>query len=370
MNKINILYLVSTLKKSGPINILYGIINGLDKQKFTVLIVTLSTEKSNSLKKEFQDMGCEIIDLHNSRLKGLLKNRKIIQRLVDQKNIQLCHSHGLRADIINSKLKNVITVNTVHNFPPEDYNHRYGKLMGSWLSIKHKNTIKQIQFPIACSKTVMEKFSAVFNIQIEFIQNGIDCEKFSPLKQDKNELRLSLDLPVDRQIFIVSGALSQLKNPGIIIKAFESKKNENHFLIFIGNGELFDSLSGSKHMSNIQFIGSVDNVNEYLQASDYYISASFTEGMPNSVLEAISTGLPVILSKISSHVEIIGDNYPYLFDPNSSQDLNKKIKLIQLEENKLFNQTRSLKIKNEFSAQLMSGKYQQLYLNSNNSSKK
>jgi len=164
--------------------------------------------------------------------------------------------------------------------------------------------------------------------------------------------------------------LSRLKNPKIIIEAFQLQKNKASILLFIGNGDLYESLSSSCQSENIRFAGRVDNVKNYLQASDYYISASLTEGMPNSVLEAISIGLPVILSKIAPHIEIIGDNYPYLFDPNNSEDLNEKLKLIVQKENQLFSQQHSLKIKNNFSAHLMSNKYQLLYQSSMNSSKK
>jgi glycosyltransferase involved in cell wall biosynthesis len=216
----------------------------------------------------------------------------------------------------------------------------------------------------------MKKFEETYKIKTNFIQNGIDLEKFRPLTKDKTKLRKSLNLPVDGQIFVVSGALSPLKNPKIIIEAFLLQKYKDSVLLFIGSGDLYDSLSSSYQSENILFTGRVDSVKNYLQASDYYISASLTEGLPNSVLEAISVGLPVILSKISSHVEIIGDNYPYLFDPNNSKDLNRKLNLIVQKENKLYSQTHSLKIKNEFSAHLMSDRYQQQYLSSINSSKK
>lgn len=370
MQKIKILYLISALKKCGPISVLYNIIRGLDPKTYDIFVLSLSEGESGPILNHFKALQIEFISLNQSRLKGLFFNKSIIQKIVYDKQIDIVHSNDFRSDMVNSKLVNVISMNTIHNFPPEDYKNRYGKLMGSWMSMKHKNIIKHIQLPIACSKTVMKKFEETYKIKTNFIQNGIDLEKFKPLTKDKNKLRKSLNLPVDGQIFIVSGALSHLKNPKIIIEAFQQQKNKDSVLLFIGSGDLYDSLSSSYQSENIRFTGRVDSVKNYLQASDYYISASLTEGLPNSVLEAISVGLPVILSKISPHVEIIGDNYPYLFDPYNSEDLNRKLNLIVQKENKLYSQTHSLKIKNEFSAHLMSDKYQQQYLSSINSSKK
>ena len=48
----------------------------------------------------------------------------------------------------------------------------------------------------------------------------------------------------------------------------------------------------------------IGHVQEYLGASNYFISASLAEGLPNSVLEAMACGLPCILSNIPPHVEI------------------------------------------------------------------
>ena len=368
--KIKILYLISALKKCGPISVIYNIIKGLDSKIYDVFVLSMSEGETGQILNEFEALQIEFISLHQSRLKGFLFNKKSIQNIINDKQIDIVHSNDFRADMINAKLTNVIKINTIHNFPSEDYKNRYGKLMGSWMSMKHKNIIKQIPLPIACSKTVMKKFEDTYKIKVNFIQNGIDLEKFAPLTKDKNELRRSLNLPIDSQIFIVSGALSTLKNPKIIIEAFELQKNKDSILLFIGNGELYDSLSASYKSENIRFDGRVDNVKNYLQASDYYISASLTEGLPNSVLEAISIGLPVILSNISPHIEIIGDNYPYLFDPYNSKDLSNKLKLIVQNENQLFSQRHSLKIKNNFSADLMSNKYQLLYNSSMKRTKK
>ena len=65
----------------------------------------------------------------------------------------------------------------------------------------------------------------------------------------------------------------------------------------------------------------------YLQAVDYFISASSDEGLPNSVLEALATGLPVLLSDIPSHREILErtHNSGVFFDPKVPQSLSRLI---------------------------------------------
>lgn len=72
MNKINLLYLVSTLKKSGPLNVLFGIASGLDKERFNILILSLSTEESDSMQVAFESINCEIIQLRHSDRKSVV----------------------------------------------------------------------------------------------------------------------------------------------------------------------------------------------------------------------------------------------------------------------------------------------------------
>jgi glycosyltransferase involved in cell wall biosynthesis len=60
--------------------------------------------------------------------------------------------------------------------------------------------------------------------------------------------------------------------------------------------------------SNVKFTGRIDNVDEYLKASDVFVSASRSEGLPNTVMEALAVGLPVILSDIQPHNEALEYN--------------------------------------------------------------
>ena len=113
---------------------------------------------------------------------------------------------------------------------------------------------------------------------------------------------------------------------------------------------------------NIIFKGSVKNVYDYLDQSDYYVSASLSEGLPNSVLEAISMELPVLLSDIPAHKEIVGDDYPYLFNATDIQELkNKMIELIDHKKNTLL-ESFPTRIKQHFEASKMAAKYESLYL--------
>ena len=94
----NIIFIVSTLRQTGPTNQLLYIIKNLDKNIFNPIVITLSPEPNNSLKSAFLNEGVEIKSLNLSRIKGYFQGGKIIKKIVDKYNSSIVHTQGLRAD--------------------------------------------------------------------------------------------------------------------------------------------------------------------------------------------------------------------------------------------------------------------------------
>ena len=94
-------------------------------------------------------------------------------------------------------------------------------------------------------------------------------------------------------------------------------------VVFVGRGAEEEMLKESaKGFHNIIFIGHTNTPIDYLQSADILISASLAEGLPNTVLEAMSCGLPCILSDIGPHEEIIENTEAgVIFDRNSIDKL-------------------------------------------------
>ena len=133
-------------------------------------------------------------------------------------------------------------------------------------------------------------------------------------------------------------------------------------MCLLGDGSLLSAcrrLAGAR--KNILLPGLVRNVADYFRAADIFVSASQAEGMPNAVLEALAASLPVILSDIPAHREVLG-NCPeagWLFAPSDPTALGKC--LGQAVSDVPTRQAALQLAEQDFSAQSMSNAYQQLY---------
>ncbi|MBC7075581.1 MAG: glycosyltransferase family 4 protein [Syntrophomonadaceae bacterium] len=367
---IKILYIVSTLQRSGPINVLYNLISNLDRTVFEARMITLSPEEENSDIKKFKDLNVDIEQLNLTRLQGMLVGKRKIEKYISQYRPDIIHSHGLRPDIINSSITSeCIKFCTVHNYAHEDYVMKYGFIKGKIMAHKHIASLKHIKYPIACSYSIK---SLLYNHQIHAysIQNGIDTKLYSNSNADyRTIIRQKYSIPQRAIVFISVGSLIERKNPLAVLDAFLGSSICNiSYLIMVGTGSLKEKLQKrSQRFKNVIFTGHVDNVVDFLCASDYFISASRSEGLPMTVLEAMSCGLPVILSDIPQHNEILKHNKKagktFKTINNLTQIFNTINTNNQLSYNTMSHAATNL-ISEHLSAEVMSKHYQDIYISS------
>ena len=145
------------------------------------------------------------------------------------------------------------------------------------------------------------------------IPNFIDQSIFYPSdKKSRAHIKKELGL-TQRKIVIYAGRLIKSKGVDILLEAWEkiTKDSNDILLIILGGGHLEAKLKEQVCMlgieESIRFCGVVNNVRDYLIASDFFVLPSFREGFPNSVLEAMACGLPVISTRIGGVVDVIKD---------------------------------------------------------------
>lgn len=149
---------------------------------------------------------------------------------------------------------------------------------------------------VACSQSEKEAIEEQGIKNVTFINNGI--------KKLQIEKKVNTS---DKTTIISVGRLSIQKNPKLFNDiALEFIDNPNIQFIWCGDGELKSELTSP----NIKYTGWIEQkkLESYLANADIYLSTSLWEGLPLSVLEAMSIGLPVILSNCVGNRDLVEDN--------------------------------------------------------------
>ena len=120
------------------------------------------------------------------------------------------------------------------------------------------------------------------------------------------------------------GRVAPVKNPDLLLQV--AKKMPNVVFILAGDGILLDIIKKSAP-PNVKILGFVNPIN-VLSAADVFLSTSMNEGMPYSILEAQTGGLPVVAVNVGALSEVIANSVNgYLVEPNVEKIVGKLTKL-------------------------------------------
>lgn len=156
---------------------------------------------------------------------------------------------------------------------------------------------------------------------ISIVHNGIDCDQFSPISQMERK---------DQVLFV--GRLKEGKGAHHLIKAFNEVVEEkpSYSLKLIGDGPMrseLECLTEEYSISeSVHFLGELDNevLIRHYNESDVFALPSRSEGLPRTVLEAMSCETPVVTSKLPQLKPIV-DGAGILVPPNDPSELTRAI---------------------------------------------
>ncbi len=319
----------SSLIRRGPTNVIFNMLeayynSNIQDVKFS--IVTISSESEESRMQDFVNLGIEIKSVNvKPGIVGILSLSKIKDVILSTLP-DVVHSYGFRADVLLElmRLSKIPIVSPLFNNPHEDYCMQFGKLKGRLMAKFHLHILKSFNKVIVCSRFIEEKVKND-KLNLVTIYTGVPANVFVPLVKDEVvKRRLSMGIPANAKVFLFIGNLIYRKNPFFLIETFKSMEfDHENYLIIMGDGPLMSeckTLIGNS--THIRLIGAQPGTLQYLQIADYYISASYSEGFPTAVLEALSTNVLPILSDIMPHIEMIrGLSSNCIFKNNDSNSL-------------------------------------------------
>jgi glycosyltransferase involved in cell wall biosynthesis len=255
-------------------------------------------------------------------------------------------------------------IHTLHNLARED-----APLHGRKL---YKYSFRRnIIHPVAISEEVYKSAVDEYGSSIKtLINNGsnpaLPTSTFNATKEKIESLKKN----VSTKILLNVARISRQKNQQLLIECMQrlEEKNVNAIAIILGDyvpedKNIYDELM-TKKPGNVHFLGKVNNVSDYLLNADAFVLTSLFEGLPISLLEALSAGAVPVCTPVGGIINIVTKNIGFLSNDISTDAYSKA-----LEEYLNTNNTELNRIKQngkrlyeqEFSMRSCAEKYDALY---------
>ena len=239
-----------------------------------------------------------------------LSSFRLFRNILISGNYDIVHSHEYKSNIFTALLARRMGfkfVSTVHGYNRTTCREYFYYAMDKF-SLKKANAI------ITPTNQMQQKLRYK---NIHVIPNGIEI---SPQSKACPRASSGIQNPKSKIKLLYLGRLSPEKDPVNLLRAFEVLKNRGHDveLTFAGDGPEYERIRKSN--DSIIMPGRVADVTSLLAQSDILVNPSKTECMPNSILEAMSTGVPVVATNVGGVAEMIRDGIDGLLCPaaNSS----------------------------------------------------
>ena len=125
------------------------------------------------------------------------------------------------------------------------------------------------------------------------------------------------------------GELNTNKNHVVVIRALATMNRRDIHYVIAGRGELMEQhkrlIAELGMQDNIHLLGYCNDVDRWYKAADIFIFPSFREGLSVSLMEAMASGLPCIVSRIRGNTDLIDPEGGILFDPHRVEAIRESI---------------------------------------------
>lgn len=276
-----------------------------------VVLVTFYDVLPDSVYMQSLNKRVRHISLHKRRGFDFTLPIKILKFLLKEK-----------PDIVNTHLSAVLPYffisillcfrvrffHTIHNLAEREEPRSFMRLIRLFFM-----KIRRIVF-VSISENTYNSFLSYYKSKwTELVRNGRSPIVFSSAtKKVKEELEI-LKRDENTRIYLSIGRIAEQKNFGLLIDAFRClyEKKENVLLLLIGeeysNEKAITKELNERKAPNTYLLGAKSNIGDYLLNVDCFCLSSTHEGLPITILESLSVGVPIVSTAVGGIKDIVVD---------------------------------------------------------------
>lgn len=303
---IRVLMVVGNLECGGAESLVMNLFRNIDREQYMFDFVVHS-DNDGFFGKEVKELGGKIYYFPKYKIFNGIKYRKCWKKFFKEHRdeYQIIHTHHSSSVAMILKIAKKFGLYTVA------HSHSAGwdkSLMGLGNRMLSHGTRKVADHFFACSyEAAVAQFGknvANDKTRCEIIANGIPVSKYIYNPAIRKTIRKELGVNDDVHIYGHVGRFVYAKNHRFLLKVFAEiiKKDTTSYLLLVGDGVLKEEIIKEAKELNIEsrllMPGLKDNVNEYLQAMDYFIFPSHFEGLGIALVEAQASGLRCMKSDV------------------------------------------------------------------------
>ena len=326
--RIRILHLVLTMDTGGLENGVVNIINGLDETRYKSILCCI---KHGGDLVERINKDIKIIELnHYSGMQYSIVRR--LKKIIIDEGVDVIHTRNYKPYMFGFVAGKILgSVALIHSEHGKDYPFRKIKMFIQRVFSYYTDGIIALSSDI---KSNMVNHIGIESSKIKVVINGVDTNKFSPTERS-SELIREFNIEEGDLVIGAVGRLVSVKNYPEMLLAVKNLKatSANVKLIIVGDGPELESLQNLVHQYELSkevcFTGSRSDISEILRLFDIYVLTSTNEGLSNTLLEAMSSSIPVIVSRVGGNTEIVSsDSVGLTYSSGDYDELTGKLRAL------------------------------------------
>ncbi len=367
-----IVHVIHHLVIGGMENGLVNLINRLPEDRYRHAVACI--EDHSSFAQRIRRRDVEVIDLHR-RSRGLWGVRRDLLRHLRLLRPAIVHSRGLSGldALLPARLAGV--PHCVHGEHGWDMDNLDGSSRRAlWLRRLHSPLIDRYVTVSQDLRDYLVRRVGIADRRIQAICNGVDTEQFTP-GPPADDLGLPADfLRADVMRVGTVGRLQPVKDQATLVAAAAlllarwPQARPRLRLVLVGDGPCRDALAQQVQATALQdvvwFAGATHRVAEWLRAMHVFVLPSLNEGISNTLLEAMASGLPTLATPVGGNVELLEEGVSgRSFAPGQVETLAEHLLdyLQQPELRQAHGEGARARAEQRFSLRTMVGAYDALY---------